>query len=242
MKKVLFYTIILSCIFILGACSHKGNVTLESTEDKWDKLALKSESTTIDSAYLDISRLDEAVNNELDPVLILCAGMKHNNLVIRRYCANKIIEYYDKFNVKNAIQPLENLLKDSSIHDSAALSLAIINKTYDSEHLIKSHKGDKYLFTEYIGSRYNDGKLWIIDNNTIRCVTESISIGDFGWSPDDKWLYTNIYGRTSSSVNVVNIESGKVYNIPMFQYICEKGDKLGYKVGKNQRSDPWINW
>lgn len=210
-------------------------------KDKWDKLAEKFGST-MSNAYSDIYRLDEAISKEPDPVLFLCEGMKQHNIVIRWYCANKIIEYYNKPGVKNAVEPLNNLLKEPAIHDSAALSLAIINRTYDNGHLVKSHKGNKYLFTKYLGSRYNDGKLWIIDEGKIHCITENISIGGFGWSPDDEWLYANPYGRTSSDMIVVNVKSGKAYNIPVFEYICENSSKLGYKVGKNQRSDPWINF
>jgi|GEM_PF-3468334 len=210
-------------------------------KDKWDKLAEKSGST-MDGAYSYIDQFDEAVSKEPDPVLFLCAGMKQNNLVIRWYCANKIIEYYNEPDFKNAKELLKNLLEEPSIRDSATLSLAIINGTYDNEYLIKSHIGDKYIFTKYLGSRYNDGKLWMIDNGNIHCIADSISIGDFGWSHDDKWLYFNSYGRISSSVAVVNVKSGKVCDIPMIQYICGNSTKLGYKVGKNQRPDPWINF
>jgi len=153
-----------------------------------------------------------------------------------------ISEYYNKPSVKNAIEILKSLLKEPAIKDSAALSLAIINGKYDNQNLVKSHSGNRYLFTKYLGSRYNDGKLWIIKNKDIGCIAKSISIGGFGWSPDDKWLYINPYGRISSSVAVVNVKSGKVSDIPVFEYICDNNTKLGYKVGKNQRPDPWINF
>ncbi|WP_026073711.1 hypothetical protein [Acetivibrio cellulolyticus] len=211
-------------------------------KDKWDKLTEKS-GDSIEYAYDTINWLEEAVNKETDPILFLCEGMKHENPVIRWYCANKVIEYYNKPGIKNALEPLNRLLKDeNSIQDSAALSISIIKRTYNNKYLVKSHKGNRYLFTKFHGSGYGDGKLWIIDNGEINCIVESYSIGDIGWSPDDKWLFANPYGRIQSEMLVVNVKSREVYNIPLFQYICDNSGKLGYKVGSNQRPDPWIKF
>ncbi len=269
MKKALLYLVISGCFLLLFACSNKGNITQVSTsipdinsgeiqlqqgtpvnvevsdktyKDKWDKLTEKS-GDMIEYAYDNIDWLEEAVDKETDPISFLCAGMKHENPVIRWYCANKVIEYYNKPGIKNALEPLNSLLKDeNSIQDSAALSIAIINRTYNNKYLIKSHEGNRYLFTKFHGSIYDDGKLWIIDNGEINCFVENYSIGDIGWSPDDKWLFANPYGRIQSEMLVVNVKSREVYNIPLFQYICDNSDKLGYKVGSNQRPDPWIKF
>lgn len=209
----------------------------------WDDFS-KNSGDNVYYAYNWLKDLDDNINNSAAPVELLIYGLEKGNNVIKWFCAYKAAEYYKEPLVEEIKKDLESLLGDPSVEvkNAADFSLQVLNGTFNNNQIIKSNSGEKYAFTKYNESRYNDGVVWLSSSGEFKPVYRGISAGVIGWSPDDKWLSVKNNGRIWSNVDILNIKTGKVCETKLFGYISGNSDKYGYKIDSNKRPDPYVNF
>ena len=139
--------------------------------------------------------------------------------------------------------------KTDFVKKAAVFSLAVINKEFEKDIFKRSPDGNNFIFTRFYESRYNGGEIWIYnkpnDSYWLYKKINTGSLGEISWAPNSKKICISFYGRTWSNIGILDIDvNSNEHNIVLPEissYISENKKALGYKVGRNQRSDFYIN-
>ncbi len=62
------------------------------------------------------------------------------------------------------------------------------------------------------------------------------------WSPDSKWVAVTTVARTWIDTVILDTVENKEHETGIFKYLIENADKYDFKIGENQRPDPYVNF
>lgn len=217
-------------------------ISEESTNsiEFWDKVYDKYGLSVYNFFFSD--ELENCFNENSAPLLL--DGLKHGQPPVRWYSCYKVCEYYNSSYRDDILAALRLLLDDpdDDVREAAGFALSIFDGNYESNYIVRFGNSDRYVFTKYNEARYNDGKVWLINNNTISLLYKGSSIADIPiWSPDGKWVAVPLLSRTWTDVEIINAGTLKPCKINLWTYINENSEKYGFETGSNTRADPYIN-
>ncbi len=178
----------------------------------WDKLGLIQYDPY--NAYGADPAFDEQVE-PADAPSLLTEGLSHPNLVVRWFCAYKILDFPDEIDTAAVCKRLQVLLasEEDFVKEAAALALAVLNEDWDSPLILKSPKKNRYAFTRYQNCRGNDGNVFIVENSRVKKQNIGFGIYMCGWSPDGNWLACGSPYRYGSTLQLLEIDTGKVVSL-----------------------------
>lgn len=172
-------------------------------------------------------------------------GLKHENTYVRWACASKLFEFKFRSERPDIIEALKPLLEDKSeiVRKAAAFSAEVLEGSYDGPEFIRSSDGKFVVFFGFHDVQYNDGWIWM-DNGDggFYGVDAGGSLAGISISPDNSKLCYKTYGRYWSNVSVYDIKTGKTSYCGLFNYIADHKDKFNWKIGENQRPDPYVSY
>lgn len=87
-----------------------------------------------------------------------------------------------------------------------------------------------------------EGTLHNEANNTNETKSEKGDKKMGVWSPDGKWVAITTVARTWIDTVILDTGENKEYETKIFKYIIENAEKYDYKIGENQRPDPYVNF
>lgn len=182
----------------------------------WDTLDLIQENPYYVACY----SFDDITADQDMPAMLL-EGLSHKNPVVQWFSANKSIDCLDEMEPVEFKARLTSLLnaKEGFVRDAAGLALAALNKDWNYPHILKSPKKNRYAFTRFNDSQTNDGNVFIVKKNQLEKVNLDINTYVSGWSPDGNWLICNSIYRYGNSLQLLNVETGKI--IPLSGNIIE---------------------
>ena len=178
----------------------------------WDKLGLIQDDPY--NAYGSDLAFDEQVEPAGAPSL-LTEGLSHSNPVVNWFSAYKILDFPDKIDTATVCKRLRALLtsEEDYVKEAAALTLAVLNKDWNSPLFSKSPKKNRYAFTRYQNCRGNDGNAFIVQDGQVKKQNLGFDIYVCGWSPDGNWLACGSPYRYGSSLRLLEIDTGKVVSL-----------------------------
>lgn len=62
------------------------------------------------------------------------------------------------------------------------------------------------------------------------------------WSPDSRWVAVTTVARTWIDTVILDTVENKEYETGIFKYLKANADKYDFKIGENQRPDPYVNF
>lgn len=154
---------------------------------------------------------------------VLFHGLKSVNPYSRYYCINRLVEYYNDTELRmHAISEIRPFLNDGNdtIKQGAEFAMSVLNKKFDSPYIAHGADGVKVfaLFNDY--SDYGShNELWIIKDDILSKLYsyKEPSMGFFidknepmVFSPEKDKIAVQTCNRTNSSVNIVDVNSGRV--------------------------------
>lgn len=191
----------------------------------WDTLIKIPENYTgreIYWKYIDKDIMDKA-NYFIEKygVEVLFKGLESTNVYSQYYCINRLVEYYNHEDIRiHAISKIKPFLSstNNTLKHGAEFAISVLSKKFDSPYIVNGTGDIKVfaLFNDYsdYGS-YNE--LWIIRNNKLSKLysftesqtyidtTESIKV-----SPSKDKIAVQTCNRRSSSLNIIDLNSGKI--------------------------------
>ncbi|MCX7923098.1 MAG: sister chromatid cohesion protein PDS5 [Clostridia bacterium] len=260
MKSKYIISILTFIVLGLSGCTNDKNpnivseisssVSTESQDDSTEDADKSSASVRIWDEYT--KRYGNEVQNgglpiEPDLYHLYVEGMKNKSANVRWYCVNKAVEYSNHEKKQEIIDAVSQLLNDpdENVKKAAEFTCSVLKFTFEGEDFIKSPNGKNVAFYNYREARFNDGKLWVY-NGEYKEVwllkTLEGSLGSINWSPSGEKIAVSYGGRLWSDVAIIDNPSGETYGNGLFQHILKFKDKYGYKIGKNNRVDPWITF
>lgn len=186
--------------------------------------------------------VEERLGNNAE--LLLMQGLENHYPVVRWYCAYKIVEY---INPKNKAE-IRNLLKSAAedsreyVRNAASFGLAVVDGTFEGTWFVKSAGGRRIACSRYNEARYNDGKIFMMEDGSPHIAYEGLNAAPVAWSPDEKRLTVTTTARTRIDTFVVDVETKKVSETGVFEYAIKNAAKYGFKTGKNPRPDPYVHF
>lgn len=175
---------------------------------------------------------------------LLPEGLVNRNPTVRWYCAYKILEYVTAENRGKIISKLKSVTYDSKeyVRSAAIFGLAALEGTFEGQGFIKSASGKRAALVRYSEARYNDGEILMLEEGKLSIVYKGLNAAPIAWSPDEKQLAVEAATRITVDTYIVDVETGKVNETGVFEYITKHAARYGFEIGKNQRPDPYIRW
>ncbi|MDX9917711.1 MAG: stalk domain-containing protein [Gudongella sp.] len=194
-------------------------------EKFWDNLIEVPQSYTgldIYWRFID-DEIMETVDNLISDcgVEVLFKGLESTNVYSQYYCINRLVEYYNDDEIKaRAIGKIEPFMENTNntIADGAKFAISVLTKEFDNPYIINIDENTRIftLFNDYsdYGS-YNE--LWIIKHDKLSKLysfsgrqtyvdgSEKIQVSPLG----DK-IAVQTSSRISSSINIIDLESGEI--------------------------------
>lgn len=172
-------------------------------------------------------------------------GLKHENAYVRWACASRLFEFKFREERSKICDALKPLLEDESeiVSKAAAFSIEVLDCSYDGPEFTKSSDGKFVVFHGFNDARYNDGKAWLDSGEAggFYQIDAAGSLGGITISPDNTKLCFKTYGRIWSNVSVYDLKTLETKYCDLYNYIINHKGKYGYKIGDNQRPDPYVS-
>ncbi|MBC8587767.1 copper amine oxidase N-terminal domain-containing protein [Paratissierella segnis] len=165
----------------------------------------------------------EAVDNlvEKHGVDVLFKGLESTNIYSQYYCINRLVEYYNENDIRiSAIEKITPFLNSSNtkLKDGAEFAISVLTKKFDSPYIVNVDENTKIfaLFNDYsdYGS-YNE--LWIIRNDKLSKLHSFSNSQDYidrgekiQVSPSKDKIAVQTSSRRSSSINIIDLNSGEI--------------------------------
>jgi hypothetical protein len=172
-------------------------------------------------------------------------GLKHENAYVRWACSSRLFEFKFREERSEICDALKPLLEDKSeiVRKAAAFSIEVLDGSYDGPEFVKSSDEKFVVFHGFNDARYNDGKAWLDNGDAggFYQIDAGGCLGGITISPDNLKLCFKTYGRIWSNVSIYDLKSLQTKYCDLFNYIIKHKDKFGYKIGDNQRPDPYVS-
>lgn len=172
-------------------------------------------------------------------------GLEHENTYVRWTCASRLFEFKFRPERSDIIKALEPVMEDKSeiVRKAAAFSMEVLDGSYDGPEFIRSSDGKLVVFHAFHDARYNDGMIWMDKGDGgFYGVDAGSSLAGISISPDDTKLCCKTFGRYWSNVSVYDLKTGKTSYCDLFGYVADHKGKFNWKIGENQRPDPYTSY
>ena len=197
-------------------------------EQFWDNLVQVPENYTGLDIYW--RYIDDDIMDKADAIIdkygadVLFAGLKSANPYSQYYCINRLVEYYNSDDIRTRaiteITPFLNSTNNTLKH-GAEFAISVLSKKFDSKYIVSGANDIKIfaLFNDY--SDYGSfNELWIIRADKLSKLysfrrpdvmsTHIDTTEPIKFSPDKNKIAVQTCNRRSSTLNIIDLNSGKI--------------------------------
>ena len=221
----------------------------------WDNLVtIPAEYTGLDIYW---RHIDDEIMGSVDKLIkeygveVLFKGLKSTNVYSQYYCINRLVEFYNNDDIRiKAIDEISPFLnnRNNTLKKAAEFTVDVLSKKFDSPYIVHAMDDIKIfaIFNDYsdYGS-YNE--LWIIRDDKLSKLHSFnnlqvyIDTGEpIKLSPNRDKITVQTSSRRSSSINIIDLKTGKVSPEIITMAIEKAGkDNKGYN---NTYPEGQYNW
>lgn len=224
-------------------------------DEFWDNfVSIPEEYTGVDIYW---RHIDDEIMENVDKLIkehgaeVLFKGLKSTNVYSQYYCINRLVEFYNNEYIRTkAIDEIEPFLNstNNTIKKSAQFAIDVLSREFKSSYIVHAIDDIKIftIFNDYsdYGS-YNE--LWTISNDKLSKLHSFknpqvyINTGKpIKVSPNKDKITVETSSRRSSSINIIDLKTGKV-SPEIMKMAIDKVAKDN-KDYKNTYPDGQYNW
>ena len=207
-----------------GAMSYDG---INDTHQFWDTLVEVPGNNVMNENEIYWPYIGDDIMEKVDKLIkkdgpeVLFKGLESTNVYSQYYCINRLVEYYNEDDIRaraiDEIRPFLNS-KNKTLKDGAQFAISVLDKKFDSPYIVSGIDGIKvfHLFNNYsdYGS-YN--KLWMMKDDKLSRLHSFNGIQAYidmeepiKLSPQKDKIAVRTSSRKSSSLNIIDLNTGKV--------------------------------
>ncbi len=194
-------------------------------DEFWDNLVtIPAEYTGLDIYW---RHIDDEIMGNVDKLVkeygaeVLFKGLKSTNVYSQYYCINRLVEFYNNDDIRiKAIDEISPFLnnRNNTLKKAAEFAVDVLSKKFDRPYIVHAMDDIKIfaIFNDYsdYGS-YNE--LWIIRDDKLsklhsfKNLQTYIDTGEpIKLSPNKDKITVQTSSRRSSSINIIDLKTGKV--------------------------------
>ncbi|MBW7476938.1 hypothetical protein K0T92_19660 [Paenibacillus oenotherae] len=182
-------------------------VDAEVIKSYWDGIA--EDYHLLDMMLLEWEEVDK-------PQAFLLEGLNHSIAEIRWYCTYKLVDDPALLDAA-AISAIRDMRNDEQlvVRQAANFAVALIDHRYSGSSFVRSQDGSIAGFYKYRESRYNDGKVWMVKENSPKLLGNlDGSVFRLSMSASGRWLEADYGGRTWSNIAIFDTSTGNQLRLP----------------------------
>ena len=223
----------------------------------WDTLIKVPENNVGNEDEIYWRHIDDGIMKKVDELTqkhgpdALFEGLESTNIYSQYYCINRLVEYYNHDDIRTrAIDEITPFLNSANktLQNGALFAISVLGKKFDSPYIVSAVDDIKIfaLFNNYsdYGS-YNE--LWIIRDNKLSKLHSFNGIQAYidmeepiKLSPEKDKIAVTTSSRRSSSLNIIDLKSGKVS--PEIMKLAIEKVATDHKDYNNTYPDGAYNW